>query len=75
MLLLQFIQKSFTSFKRDAEIFFKFEEDDGSIELVIDTEQNPPSNGWTIIPHTSPIKVSYIASYYRLTGICCIDQS
>ena len=53
---MQHIHDTLPNAEKDVTLYFKFNNDNGYIELVTGEEQ---INGWYIYPHIVPTRVSY----------------
>ena len=53
----QYINASLPNVEEDVYILFKFQKENGYIELVLDKEQKYPCQGWSVHSHLYPIRV------------------
>ena len=67
IVIIQYIKTSLPlNVAKDVCIYFTFQDSDGYIELVFDGEQQHPFNGWSIIPHSAPLRVCILLVYVIL---------
>ena len=55
----QYINASLSNIEEDVHILFKFQKENGYIELVLDEEQKYPCNGWSVRSHIYPNRVIF----------------
>ena len=68
IVIIQYIKTSLLhNVYRDVHFSFSFQDSDGYIELVFDEEQRYPFNGWSIIPHSAPLRVCILVYVILIT--------
>uniref|UniRef100_A0A1X7SE93 Uncharacterized protein n=1 Tax=Amphimedon queenslandica TaxID=400682 RepID=A0A1X7SE93_AMPQE len=56
--LLEYIKKDYPHARRGQNIYFRFQSDDGYIELIFNAPQEKPfTDGWTVMPHLKPCRL------------------